>query len=170
MPLPEEARRELRTASLMVRRIMPFTPEDDWGVAPSGRVAILRAMPYRLDWIETDGRSSEGQVVSATPVPITEADRRLHEPKGPPYRLTYPVTKPPFKAGLVIDADDNVWVRRETRANATTQPWDVFSATGRHLGTVSLPTQKRIIAITRRFIYASMTDDDGLRWIEAYRR
>lgn len=169
-PLSPQAQREAPGARLIVRRIMPFTPEDEWGVAPSGRVAILRVSPYRLDWIETDGRTIAGQVVTVAPVRVTEADRRLREPNGPPYRLTYPEVKPPFKPGLVIDPDDNVWVRRETSAHAASQPWDVFSATGRHVGTVSLPMRKRIVAISPRFIYVTTADEDDLRWIEAYAR
>lgn len=168
-PTPE-MERELPGMVLTARRIMPFSPEDEWGVAPSGRVAIVRALPYRLDWIELDGRTREGPVVAVQPVPVSEADRRLREPKGPPYRLTYPPTKGAFKGGLVIDPDDNVWVRRETPANATGQPWDVFSASGAHLGTVTLPSRERLIAISKRFVYVSDTDEDDLRWIEAYAR
>jgi len=155
---------------MVVRRIMPFTPTDDWVVAPSGRVAVLRAIPYRLDWMELDGRVSQGGTVRYRPIPVAAADMKLREPRGPPYQLTYPDTKPPFKPSLVVDDLDNVWVRREGTAGASDTQWDVFGAKGDHLRTVTLPANKRIVAITRRFVYVVRTDSDDLRWIEAYAR
>jgi hypothetical protein len=65
---------------------------------------------------------------------------------------------------------DNVWVRRETAAGATVQPWDVFGADGAHRGVESVPMNKLLVAITKRFVYVSRTDRDDLRWLEAYAR
>lgn len=170
LPLSPAMERESPGMVNTVRRIMPFTPEDEWAVAPSGRLAILRADPYRLEWTELDGRVRRGEIVTHEPVPVTEADRRVREPDGPPYRLTYPTHKPPFRSGLVIDNEDNVWVRREKAAGTKIQPWDVFGSTGDHRGTVMLPTNNMIVAITRRFVYVSRADEDDLRWLEAYAR
>lgn len=99
-----------------------------------------------------------------------EADHRAFESPGMRIKLIFPAVKPPFKDTPVIDADDNVWVRREIAAGATTQPWDVFGANGAHRGVVTVPLHKRIVAITRRFVYVSRTDSDELRWLEAYAR
>ena len=89
------------------RRVMPFSLMEDWIVAPSGRVALVRTSPYRVDWRELDGRLTIGTPVQFTPVPVTEADRKAREPNGPPFRLEYPTTKPAFRDGtLVVDEQD----------------------------------------------------------------
>jgi hypothetical protein len=158
------------TGTMTARRIMPFSPEDAWAIAPSGRLVIVRTSPYGVEWLEPNGRVVRGAPVVVTPVPVVDADHRAFETPGMRIQLTYPEVKPPFREDPVIDADDNVWVRRETRAGATMQPWDVFGADGAHRGVVTLPMHKRIAAITRRFVYVSRTDDDALQWLEAYTR
>ncbi len=155
---------------MVVRRIMPFTPEDEWAIAPSGRVAIVRANPYRVDWIESDGSVTRGPALTTPAVPVTDADRKAYDVPNSRIQLTYPATKPAFKEGLVIDPDDNVWVRRETPAGSTVQPWDVFGATGAHRGVVSLPSAKRIVAISKTLVFVARRDADDLQWLEAYAR
>jgi hypothetical protein len=162
--------KEAGFTGLTVRRIMPYSPEDAWAVAPSGRLAIVRTSPYRVEWVEPNGRVVGGAPVMVTPVPVVDADHRAFEPPGMRIKLTYPAVKPPFRGDPVIDPDDNVWVRRETAAGATVQPWDVFGADGAHRGVVSVPMDKLIVAITKRFVYVARTDADDLRWLEAYAR
>lgn len=171
-PNPKPVERTLPSGQqAVIRRLMPFTPQDEWVVAPSGRVALVRAIPYRVDWWETDGRITGGRPVTFSAVPVTEADKRVREPAGPPYRLEYPATKPPFReGGVVVDDLDRVYVRRERVAAAPQTTWDIFDARGVHLGTAVLPTDKHIVAVSSRFIYVVRTDDDDLRWLEAYAR
>lgn len=178
MPNPMPVRMEVSpsmkeagfTGTATVRRIMPYSPEDAWAVAPSGRLVIVRTNPYRVEWVETTGRIVRGAPVTVAPVPVVDADHRAFEPPGMRIKLTYPAVKTPFRGDPVIDADDNVWVRRETAAGATVQPWDVFGADGTHRGVVSVPMHKLIVAITKRFVYVSRTDRDDLQWLEAYAR
>jgi hypothetical protein len=178
MPNPMPVRMEVSpdmkeagfTGTATVRRIMPYSPEDAWAVAPSGRLVIVRTNPYRVEWVETTGRIVRGAPVTVAPVPVVDADHRAFEPPGMRIKLTYPAVKTPFRGDPVIDPDDNVWVRRETAAGATVQPWDVFGADGAHRGVVSVPMHKLIVAITKRFVYVSRTDRDDLQWLEAYAR
>lgn len=156
---------------VVVRRLMPYSPQDDWVVAPSGRIALIRASPYRVDWREVDGRITTGVPVNYAAVRVTDADKKLREPNGPPFQLEYPATKPAFReGGVLVDDQDRVWVRRERAASAGQVTWDAFDGRGRHLGTMLLPVSKQIIGITSRFIYVVRTDEDDLRWVEAYAR
>jgi len=45
--------------SVMLGR-RPLGPRDDWAVAPDGRVAVIRAEGYRVEWIAPDGRRRVG--------------------------------------------------------------------------------------------------------------
>ena len=56
-------------------RMNPYAKADVWGVLPDGRIAILRAEPYRIDIVEAPGRVTRGSAVSYTPVRIGAAER-----------------------------------------------------------------------------------------------
>lgn len=170
VPNPQPIERTVPgVGKVIARRLMPFTPQDDWVVAPTGRVAFIRARPYRVDWRELDGTLTIGPAVAYQAVPVTDADRKAREPNGPPFQLVYPATKAPFTQGMtVIDDREQVWVRRERRAGASEVMWDVFDGKGKHLGVLTLPASKRIVAVTFRFVYVVRTDEDDLQWLEAY--
>lgn len=154
-----------------MRRIMPYSSSDDWGIAPSGRVILVRAEPYRIEWVAPDGSVGRGPIISVRPVPVTDADKRANEPKGPPFRLEYPKAKPAMLAGhTVIDPDGRAIVLRSRAAGASSAQWDVFDPSGKLLGTHQLARSMKILAVTRRFVYVVRTDADDLQWLEAYAR
>ena len=168
VPLTDGFVRETGIQSLVARRIQPFTPQDDWVLASSGRVAIARTDPYRVDWIEQDGRLTAGTAVTYAPIEVTEHDKLQREPSGPPFRFTYPRSKPPFQVGILVDLHERVWVRRSMSAGAVLVRWDVFDRRGAIVGSVELPAAVRLLAFGRRFTYVLRTDDDGLEWLEAH--
>jgi hypothetical protein len=49
---------------------VPLSPEDAWGVAGDGAVAIARAGDYHVDWILPDGKVVHGRPVPYDPVHI----------------------------------------------------------------------------------------------------
>lgn len=162
---------ELKDAKLTAQIRLRFGPVDDWAVSPSGRIAMVRATPYRVDWLEKSGTTSRGAAVSYTPVAVTDQDKKRYEPKGPPFIGTYAKVKSPFmgESALADDAD-NVWVMRNEAAGASTRRWDVFNATGKYLGAVPISSDRRLLAVTKRYAYVARTDGDGLRWLERYSR
>jgi hypothetical protein len=54
-----------------------FSPEDDWVAAPDGRIAVVRAEPYRVEWIPLAGLTVTGPVIRHEPVPITQTEKEL---------------------------------------------------------------------------------------------
>jgi hypothetical protein len=60
----------------MVRsRPVPLAPQDDWAVAPDGRIAVVRAEPYRVEWVGVEGDVVSGPVVEYSPVAVGAAER-----------------------------------------------------------------------------------------------
>lgn len=59
----------------VIQRPVPLAPQDDWAVSPDGRVAIVRAEPYRIEWLNTDGSVTAGPAVSFQPVPVGDAEK-----------------------------------------------------------------------------------------------
>ena len=56
-------------------RMKPYAKADAWGALPDGRVAIVRAEPYRVDIVEVPGRMRIGAPVAYSPVKIGSAER-----------------------------------------------------------------------------------------------
>ena len=53
---------------------IPLSPADAWGVAEDGRVVVVRALDYHVDWIGPDGVTS-GPSVPYAPVRIGSAEK-----------------------------------------------------------------------------------------------
>lgn len=56
----------------------PLAAEDAIVVGSDGRVAIVRAADYHVDWIEPDGRMVSGPPMRYQPIRITEAEKKAH--------------------------------------------------------------------------------------------
>lgn len=54
---------------------IPLSPEDAWGVAADGRVVVVRAADYHVDWIDEDGSVTSGPPVPYAPVSIGRAEK-----------------------------------------------------------------------------------------------
>ena len=54
---------------------VPLSPADAWGVAPDGRVVIVRAGDYHVDWLSDDGSIVSGEPVPYTPIGLGRAER-----------------------------------------------------------------------------------------------
>ncbi len=52
-----------------------FTSTDDWAVGPDGRVAVVRANGYSVDWYFPDGRTVVGSPHDAELYPVGEAEK-----------------------------------------------------------------------------------------------
>jgi len=64
---------------VMVGGANPLLPRDEWAVFPDGRVAIVRANTYHVDFIMPDGTKRSGQRIAYTPVRMNAAEIRHEE-------------------------------------------------------------------------------------------
>ncbi|MEX2182431.1 MAG: hypothetical protein WD771_10345 [Gemmatimonadaceae bacterium] len=64
---------------MMIGGSNPLTPRDEWAVFPDGRVAVVRADGYRVDWIQPNGTRQSSGPIRYTPIRITDADKREEE-------------------------------------------------------------------------------------------
>jgi hypothetical protein len=55
--------------------LVPLSAADAWGVAPDGRIAVVRSDDYHLEWIASDGSVVTGTPVAFDPVPIGQAEK-----------------------------------------------------------------------------------------------
>jgi len=64
---------------IMVGGANPLMPRDEWTVFPDGRVAIVRASDYHVDWIMPNGTKRSTPPVRYTPIRMTAAEIRHEE-------------------------------------------------------------------------------------------
>ncbi len=176
----------------------PFAARDEWVVTPDGRVGILRANGYRLDWVAPQRRQgpaiahqpikvSEGhkqqwrdQQKNATAVMITNNNGRMSASSGSPGAAGFSIPEPsnwpeylpPFLgSGQSILAAPNgqVWVARTRAANDNLPVYDVIDATGSVAMKVALPAQTRVIGFGNGVVYTVRTDEDDLQYLQRYR-
>lgn len=166
-------------------RAVVGSPADGWGVEPGGRVAVVRASPYRVEWFGSDGRAVRGPVIAHDALPMTEADRQAHldsTQPGPSVGLAggarsanplppeFATTKPPFdRADVFVSSSGEVWVKRTAAFGATTAIYDVFDRTGLRSDRVEV-AQGRLVGAGRTTIFIRVNDPRGGVSLLAYRR
>jgi hypothetical protein len=138
-------------------------PTDGWDVMPDGRIAIVRASPYRLEWLSPAGKSTLGPVIAYDPIPFTAQDREAAEKTAGRGRVSvgvaggsssgngmpereYAIQKPVFLPyDVIASPSGHVWVRRTQPFGATATIYDVFDATGARVDRVTMPADSRVI-------------------------
>lgn len=58
------------------QRQKPYPVQDSWTVAQDGRVALLRAPVYRVDWVGPAGTRVVGKPIPTSPVPVRDAEKK----------------------------------------------------------------------------------------------
>ena len=166
------------------------SPADGFGVAPDGRVAIVRGQPYRVEWVGVDGKITRGPDIAYDPVPMTDADRAAHKtPAGgggasavstggsgnaggslSGIERKFAATKAPFSpADIVVSPDAHVWVMRSRAATATDVTYDVFDARGQRIDRLVFPDGSRVVGFGAGAVYIRQTDAGGSVTLKKYK-
>ncbi len=176
---------------------VPLAPQDAWGVAWDGRVAIARAGEYRLEWIDPDGGVVRGEPVDYRPLPIRTADkeewvedlasnglgvqmeiengrRRTSFSRGGRGggadldSYAWPETKPAFRSsGVRVSRAGDAWVERHVPAGEA-RLFDVFGVDGNLKGSVRLPEDRQLVSFGDGTLYLMRVDEFDFNWLERY--
>lgn len=98
-------------------RMNPYMKADAWGVLADGRVAIVRAEPYRVDILDVAGKVHQGTAVPYTPVKIGAAEREAYrkaQSSGGSIMITRSVGAAPARGGGPPPSSSNATVARGT--------------------------------------------------------
>jgi hypothetical protein len=176
--------------------LQPYAAQDGWAVAPDGRIAIVRAEPYRVEWL-MNGRRTAGPTLPHTPVRIGSAEKEewadrmvgstmmIRTMGGPggggtrpirPQRpnvdeIEWPEHKPPFESqGVFITPEGELWILGSQPASATRPRYDVVDAQGRLVRRVELAEGRRLVGFGKGRLYTVRRDADDLEWLERFIR
>jgi hypothetical protein len=146
------------------------SPADGWGVTPEGRVAIVRAVPYRIEWISPAGKLTRGPAVSYDPVPMTDAEKQAFSDThkggsvgaglagststsadmGPIFART----KAPFERDdVMVSPGGRVWVMRCRPLAMPEVIYDVFDDAGARIDRVEFPALSRVIGFGKTSVF-----------------
>ncbi len=186
-------------ARAVMMRAQPYAAADEWAVAPDGRVGVVRVGDYHIDWLGpqavrgapvrydpvkvTDAdkqaymaamKNSKNRIIVNQGGPGRGA-QEIKPPEPSASEFDWPAVKPPFRSSGGIRAafltpDGQLWVGRSTAAQDSTPVFDVFDGRGALTGRVTLPLGRRVVGMGQGVVYAIRTDEDGLQWLERYRR
>ncbi|HEX5217627.1 MAG TPA: hypothetical protein VFV98_19335 [Vicinamibacterales bacterium] len=168
------------------------SPADGFGVAPDGRVAIVRGEPYRVEWIGVDGRTTRGPNIAYDPVPMTDADRaEFKTPTGGAsvsavggggtggsgsggsssgMERKFAATKAPFSPGdIVVSPSAQVWVMRSRAASATDVIYDVFDGRGQRVDRLAFPDGSRVVGFGAGSVFVRETGANGGVTLKKYK-
>ena len=180
---------------MVVIRPQPYSLQDEWAVSSTGALAVARVGDFHVEWWK-GSQHVAGQPVSYSPIRVTEDDKDLfikalqnskarivvnrggagpRDMKGPPPPaigdFEWPQTKPPFvERGSFVTPEGEFWIRRTTEAHDSTPAYDVFDQRGTAIGRVLLQPGHRVVGMGKGVVYVARTDEDGLQWLERYRR
>jgi hypothetical protein len=166
----------------------PLAARDGWAVAPDGRIAIVSAADYHVDWIGRGERVS-GRPVGIPRLPLRDTDKAdVLSPANQKQASTtvggattmsamptpqfddWPEVLPAFRArSPIVSPDGRLWVERFRSAGDSVPVLDVFDATGNAVARLTLPRKTRLIGFGAEALYLVRTDDDDLQHLERYR-
>lgn len=175
-----------------VTAIKRFAPADGMATAADGRIAVVRAEPYRVEWWRAAQRLVQGPVIPFDVLKVTDADRaeaekaraKVSMPGGvrvmqsdgnggqkpldvsslvPPMQMAD--TKPAFDPmQLRVDPQGRVWVRRYTAPGAD-HVYDIFDGEGRRVDRVQLPQDSALAGFGKGAVYVVRSDADELLYL-----
>lgn len=176
-----------------------FAPQDVWNVTADGRLGIVRAGDYHVEWRETDGATRAGTPIAFDRRPVTMDDRYAHAKRfmesssisgrdaagglSPlpaemlaPERIREVATQqefwpvhPPFTATTPLVGADGSLWVERSVPLGGAETWDVIGASGSLVARVQMPAGRRLAGLSARWVYAIATDEDGLQHLERYR-
>ncbi len=159
---------------------------DGWGVAADGRVAVVRAAPYRVDWYSAAGTETRGAEYPVDVLPMTEADKQAAAERagtgasvgmstargsGAPSRppMLFADTKAPFDPErIMVSASGRVVVPRSTPHGSAFAVFDVFDGRGRRVDRIQLPPTARVVGFGPASIYVREDAGDDVVVLKRY--
>ncbi|MEO8452681.1 MAG: hypothetical protein ABI647_23010, partial [Gemmatimonadota bacterium] len=180
------------------QRARPYPLQDGWAATADGRVALLRAPEYRVDWVSPSRQLSKGRPIPVKPVTIGRAEKEEWVADQATNGLSVQVQNRNGEVSMAFsrgrgnddDApklDDLEWPASKPPLTGTTaaapdgslwiersvpkgaaRVFDVFSPTGELAMRVTLPVGRRLVAVGKNGVYAREIDDNDASWLERY--
>lgn len=157
----------------------PMGVEEQAWLFSDGWIAILRLLPYRVDWRRPDGTTLRGKALEVATVRATDAEKRFSMrglfPKMPPPAVEprevpgWPELVPPVvNEALLPMPDGRLLVERRVTATSTYRAYDLIDRRGIRTARVIVPLSTRLLGVGAAHLYAVWTDADGIERLQRF--
>lgn len=157
----------------------PMAVGEESIMFPDGWFAIARLDPYRVDWINPDGKLVKGAPIPVPLVKMTDAEKDAFFDRadaGKPAsaqkpteavraerRADLPQFIPPYQAPALLAANDgSVILHRYESKDSPNARYDVVNRKSQLIGVLSLGAKERIIGFGAKSVYVAWKDDDDI--------
>jgi hypothetical protein len=159
--------------------VNPLSAGEQIAVFADGWIAIARCAPYRVDWIDPNGRRVVGAPLPYERVVVDDREKRAvldaearltgRPPRDADAVGDWPATVPPFIGSPLLAAPDGtLWIRRtQTAANPQVR-YDVVDRRGAIVRVVTASPSERIVGFGRGTIITTQTDSDGIEFLRRH--
>ena len=173
---------------MQVTQTVIGSPEDTWGVAADGRVAIVRSDPYRVEWYSANRAVTRGPTISHENIPYTAAEKQAlttaaqanaagvglvggERKTGASTPREFAPNKPVFEPNgeAIVSPDGRIWIARNLPAGESKTLYDVFDGKGERVDRVELPPRNRVVGFGSGGIYTLERDERGAASLRKYR-
>ncbi len=157
----------------------PLSAGEQIAVFTDGWIAIARCSPYRVDWIDPNGRRVMGAPLPYERVAVNDREKRAaldaearqtgRPPRDADAVGDWPATVPPFIGSPLLAAPDGtLWIRRtQTVANPQVR-YDVVDRRGAVVRVVTANLTERIVGFGRGTVITTVTDADGIEFLRRH--
>ena len=151
-----------------------LTPDGQWVRGPA--IAYVPVAVVEADKAEWQRASQETGSMSIS-IPLGGGAAAISEgpaPSGPPPgmpELKWPTHKPPFlEQSVLAGPGQKLWILRTQPAGEALNRYDVVDSTGSVRERVTVAAGSRVVGFGASSVYVVRTDEEGLQWLERYRR
>lgn len=150
----------------------PLLVADQAVLFPDGWIGIARVAPYRVDWVDPQGKWVLGRPIAVSARSVTEGDRRAGMSRafrGADSRSTptsviaeWPAQVPPFlEDALLTSPTGDLVIRLTPSPGETAARYHVIDRRGTLVGLLELSGADRLVGLGDRGAYVAAEDADG---------
>lgn len=164
-------------------RMQPWPAWDHWLISPNGRIAFVFFDPYRVNFVDENGRVTQNRPIPYERVKVDDALKKQYreERERPTMALTrggmqmmkmpfrepteWPEYLPPYNGNGVFDPNGLLWIPRLTAAGRPPL-YDIVSGKGVVVERVELPPRTKLIGFGANSVYIVRFDADDLQYLQ----
>ena len=157
----------------------PLSVDEQAVMFLDGWIAVAHLNPYRVSWIQPDGRMLEGPPIPYDAPAVDDAEKQAairrrvgslpYWPRDPNAYGGWPRRVPAFvREGLLAVPAGSLLVRRMPSARSEQQRYDVVDRSGHVVQIVTVPLDQRIVGFGRAAVYVVTKDDDDVEHLRRH--
>ena len=175
----EMSNRQVGTAArpFMISRQANFSVPEQAMLFADGWIAVVRLVPYHVEWISPEGKVTTGPDLGWKPIKLDDREKAAYTARmskrvdGPVDNSRDPWVEfvPPIRTTAVIAAaDGSVLIPRSQWTGMEDNRYDLVDRRGFLIGQLVIGDAERVVGFGRAAIYVAVADSDGIERLKKH--